>query len=1591
MATEISFIVAETPPVSGLTLRLATRSDTPQLVSLINEAFRDSHWFKAPAFYDRTNTEHIYSELSTGVFLVLEDSYSRQICASVKLTAPSSNAKYCKMALLAIHPSMAKKGLAKYLFKALCTYALQMDAESPESGWNLLTVEVVSVQDHLLNIYSSWGFEVSGKLEWEETALTVCPMFMACVISKIQSDFESKVERKTRYPEAGMTKSGDDLVKHNGAPSVPPTAKEFLNEDIPGQGTCPKETANPLSKLIFQWINPLFKKGWKEPLTMNDIWDVPVEVRSKLMAQKFEDEWNTQLEIYRKETEAKKKKGKSGKYLVVDEIKNIPDDDKRVIDGSILRACLWRLFKQEVFPLSFLNILSNLCNLLSPFLQQYIITYVDLRGTKDEWALSKGIGLAFGLFALQILGSLISNTFQQELQVKSIAVKTMVSAGIYRKALKLSPQARQRFGTGQVTNMVSTDTMRIQMFMFQAILIFTLPILLIGNIIFLIVAIGWAAIIGLSLLVFAMPLQAWLFSKMKLIRARQAPITDQRVKKTTEILNGVRVIKLFSWENSFFDVVDEIRKQELVQVLTRSVYQAFVMTQAMTIPAFCTCISFISYGLLNPLDPAKVFSSMSWFNQLRMPLWMIPNILNSWAEFNVALTRIESFLLANELEENYTELLESESKNAIVVRNAEFSWNGTVFPEGTLPPILPSRPGASKNGAKEKGVPPSGSLSGEPPGRDQRGGRGGGSSGSGSGGTFKTGAARVIENSGTESLLKNIDLSIPKGSLTAIVGSVGSGKSSLLNALIGEMRKVSGTVAISDEMAYAAQSAWIQNATVRENILFGTPYDKERYLQVLYDAALLPDLRILQDHDQTSIGERGINLSGGQKQRVNIARLMYNRSKTVLMDDPLSAVDAHVGRHLFNKCILGSMKDRTRVLVTHQLHYLSQCDYIVFMKDGQISEQGSFASLMASGRGFSDMMKSFGGVSDEDSTAESDNEVENEDISKAMKELDELTTPKSDAKDIMSKEDRATGGVERGVWWRYILACGGVWFCFQSIIFIALNEGSSVVNNLWLSWWTGNSFPQLSNVEYSMIYLVLAFLNSLTTFCYSYFFARVGTKASRVMHEKALKRILASPVYFFDTTPVGRIINRFSADVDALDNSVAMNIRQLASTASTTISTFVVMIAALPILVAVVIPCMGVYWFIQDVYRKTARELKRLSSIARSPWFNNFGETLIGISTIRAYRDQPRFILKNDDAMDVSNSPNYYLNTAGNWLSIRLQMIGSVLVLGAALLGITTSVLSPTLFGLCLTYSLTITQTLANMVQNFTQCEIAMNSAERVEHYAYRIETEFDNGQQKPPQNWPEKGSIEFKDVTFRYAQKLPIVLDKVSFEIREKEKIGIVGRTGSGKSSLMQALFRIASSSEGLITIDGVDITSISLKDLRSSLAIIPQDPVVFSGTFRFNMDPFGEHSDADLWNALDRAGMKKKVNAQEGKLDGFVDAGGENLSVGERQLLCLSRAMLKKPKILIMDEATANVDYETDTMIQKALREDFKETTIMTIAHRLNTIMDYDRVLVLDHGKVAEYGSPKSLVGDELSLFYGLVMQTGDNNAAVLKKMVL
>ena len=812
------------------------------------------------------------------------------------------------------------------------------------------------------------------------------------------------------------------------------------------------------------------------------------------------------------------------------------------------------------------------------------------------------------------------------------------------------------------------------------------------------------------------------------------------------------------------------------------------------------------------------------------------------------------------------------------------------------------------------------------------------------------------------SQLYDISIKIPVGKLVAIVGPVGSGKSTLLSSIIGEATKVSGSVFINGSIGFASQQPWIQNASIKDNIVFGLDFDEERYLKAIRDSALEKDLEILEDGDLTEIGERGINLSGGQKQRVSLARLLYFNADICLLDDPLSAVDIHVGKYLFQHCLKGGLGSKTRLLVTHQLHFLPYVDSIIVLKEGTIVEQGTFTELMKRKGEFALFLQ----TQEIDQLKEDPVEVP-EEKSDALERIKKMLQEKNlrEARGLMQEEDRSTGAVEAKIWISYLISSG--FWIFLAFFSTILFQVIRVFNDYWLVFWLQDSFSG-SILMYQLSYIGLSLAQTFAVWLFSFCFAKGSVSGAKTLHERALQRVLRAPLSFFETTPVGRILNRFSKDQDGVDNAVLDSIRRFVVNFTNAISVFAVIMINSPLFGVPLFFIVIFYYYVQNHYRKTSRELKRIDSVSRSPLYAQIGESLGGLSTIRAFREEPRFIEVNGRLLKNNHKPYYYLMSATQWLSLRLEFASAFVVFFAALFGVLSRenpAYTASKLGLTLTYAFTVTMVINICIKLFIEAEIAMNQVERIDYFGTSLKQEAPLfiPETKPKAEWPDQGVIEFRNVSARYSESLPLILKSISFRTKSCEKIGIVGRTGSGKSTIIQALFRMIEVSEGSIWIDGVDIKSLGLSELRQKIGIIPQDPVLFSETVRKNLDPFMQCDDKRLWDCLERSSMKSKIQ-EMGGLESMIDFFGANLSVGQRQLLCLARALVLEPKILVMDEATANVDYETDEKIQKCLREDLKDCTLVTIAHRINTILDYDRILVLDQGKVAEFDKPSELL---------------------------
>jgi ATP-binding cassette, subfamily C (CFTR/MRP), member 1 len=973
-------------------------------------------------------------------------------------------------------------------------------------------------------------------------------------------------------------------------------------------------------------------------------------------------------------------------------------------------------------------------------------------------------------------------------------------------------------------------------------------------------------------------------------------------------------------------------------------------------PILASMLTFITYYLSNHvLNAAPVFSSLALFNALGLPLELLPVAIGRLVDANASVKRISEFLDAEELQDEAT--WDPGNKNAITVDHASFTWeqNTSQHAEG--------------NAEGSAGGSAGGSAEGPPKGKKQT--KDKKKAASERAKEFKRqskvlgkekslSANSTIPASPTPSgssidkeeklpfQINDINLSIGRNELIAVIGSVGSGKSSLLCALAGDMRKTRGNITFGSSRAFCPQYAWIQNTTVKQNVVFGRHFDEEWYNTVIDACALRPDLEILPSGDMTEIGERGITVSGGQKQRLNIARAIYFNADIVLLDDPLSAVDAHVGRHIMDNAICGLLRDKCRVLATHQLHVLHRVDRIVWMKDGDIYKVATFRELIDGDVEFQKLME----------TTTREEKAENQESTNDDFKVEEekKVSNRQKAAALMQQEERAVGSVSWDIYREYIRASSSIWNLWLVIFIMVIAQGANIVTSLWLSWWTSNNFD-LTTGEYIGVYAALGVLQSLLMFVFATTLTSLCTTASKVMLHRAISSALRAPMSFFDTTPIGRIINRFSKDVDTMDNILTDDIRFFLYLIAVITSVFCLTIAYYHYFVVALVPLTIAFLFAASYYRASAREIKRYEAVLRSVVFSRFGEAVTGTTMIRAYGVQEQFIKSIKESLDSMDGA-YFLTFANQrWLNVRLDAVGQLLIFtGGILIVASRSSVNPSIGGLVLSYMLSIVQFIQVTVYQFAELENHMNSTERIHYYGECLEQEapLHVGEVRP--SWPENGEIVFSNVQMRYRPGLPLVLKGLSIHIKPGEHIGVIGRTGAGKSTIMSTLFRLVELSSGSISIDNIDIATIGLNDLRSRMTIIPQDPTLFRGTIRSNLDPFNEHQDLELWNALRQADLvvgEQSMSDKSGRihLDIAVEDEGLNFSLGQRQLLALARALVRGSQIIVCDEATSSVDFETDQRIQRTILRAFKDKTLLCIAHRLKTIIRYISIPLLPH----------------------------------------
>ena len=1440
----------------------------------------------------------------------------------------------------------------------------------------------------------------------------------------------------------------------------------------------PEPLASLFSLFTFSWVDGIIWKGFNKTLELSDVWNL----------------------------------------VPKDKAANILADFRQVLKTSKLSWHLLSYFKRELILQAIWAAISGVITFAPTLLLKAILEYVEnpidtpanaawfyiilLALSSCVTALADGRALWIGRKVnIRLRAILIGEIYAKSLRRKAASGSDKVlgktekkgsgdskaKRGLKARLLSLvgkdkdekkssrNPETSKdspdsQVNTGTIINLMAVDTFKVgEICSYLHYLWSVVPVELFIAVFLLYWILGNSSLAGIFTMVALLPLNYFITSQFNKIQKKLMAATDARIHTTNEVFQNIRIIKYFAWEQRFSQIVNDKRREELKDLRNRYIVWTCAATIWNVSPVLITFITFLFYTAVEKKDliPSVAFTALSLFSLLRIPLDRLADMLAHVQEAKVSVDRIEEFLNEDDTEK-YDQLLhkdedkEEPHSSMIGFEKATFSWGSKDTQSGDAAP-----------------------------------------------------AFRMI----------NLDIKFSIGRLNIVAGPTGSGKTSLLMALLGEMTILEGSVSLpggrsredvkpdsetglTESVAFCAQQAWLVNDTIKQNILFASPWDEERYLSVIDACALQKDLEILDAGDGTLVGEKGITLSGGQKQRISLARALYCNARHVLLDDCLSAVDSHTAKHIFERCIMGPlMFNRTCILVTHNVALcVPLSEHVVVLANGKVATQGPPEVVMSAGALGDEVLKSrptsksgTQDISRVQSTRDLDSEADSEVVDNAKKANGHTNgsvkgsataaKPGSQSNDENANartESKAEGSVKWKIMGMYLAAMGSWFYWIIAVASFAGQQVGSAATNLWIRQWAnsyqsqatydtrevgnitlvnyvhakGSSFfttclssgtctwslsntagpstddcctssPTSVDLSYYLgVYAILALVYALLSFFRIGILFWGSIVASWEIHDRLLTAVSQAKFKFFDTTPLGQIMNRFSKDVESLDQEVAP--------AAIGVMHCVFSLITIVVLISVITPgfliagffISLIYVAIGAFYIKSSRDLKRIESVQRSPLYQQFGETLSGVTTIRAYGDERRFIRDNQSRVNKHNRPFIFLWATNRWLALRVDFAGALVSFFSALFIILkVGSIDAGAAGLALTYAVTFNEYILWVVRLYAENEQNMNAVERIKDY---IDVEKEAGAEipetKPSSSWPSEGNVEFVNYSTRYRIDLDPVLRNLNVKIQAGEKVGIVGRTGAGKSSLAMALFRGLEADNGKIMIDGVDISQIGLRDLREAITIVPQDPTLFTGTIRSNLDPFGLFTDEEIFTTLRSVQLidspsptrssgyssplatktvpidtppdlaststdeaqanpdltKISTNTHENinvflNLASPITESGSNLSQGQRQLLCLARALLKSPRVLLMDEATASIDYATDAKIQDTLRE-LQGKTIITIAHRLQTIADYDKVLVLDKGQVIEYDAPWELIRKEDGIFKGMCEMSGD-----------
>ncbi|XP_070761382.1 ATP-binding cassette sub-family C member 12-like [Enoplosus armatus] len=1216
------------------------------------------------------------------------------------------------------------------------------------------------------------------------------------------------------------------------------------------------------------------------------------------------------------------------------------------LQKASLTRVLLRFQRDRLLLVLCLTVLFMLCLFVgSGILVHEILSYILHPELSSVWG---GMALCLGLLSVELfrVGCL---TLSWAINLRTgIRLKAGFCMLGFHKIISL--RTHSGVYVGQMVNVLISDSYRL----FEAVLlgpfVLPFPLLLIFCSIYSCYILDYTALIGFFIFLIFILLQFVFARLINQFQQRAMIITDSRVCTVNELLTCIKLIKMYVWENSFNKKITDIRTSERKMLEKVAHIQNFSVTISPLVPIIATTCTFVVHTWLGlPLSTTTAFPVVTIFNCMRFILSILPTAVKVLAEAVVSVVRLKGLLLIENSESYIIQKTNCRSA-AVIMAQATLSW-------------AKPRPPDTED-------------------RDDL--------------VSKTRHSEVMPT------LRNISFTLHKGRLLGVCGNVGSGKTSLICSLLEQMHLQQGSVSVDGSIAYASQQAWIFYGTVQDNILMGEPLNRSRYTRVLSSCSLEADLDILPHGDQTVLGEQGVNLSGGQKQRISLARAVYSNKDLYLLDDPLSAANAHVGKHIFEECVKKDLQGKSIILVSHQLQYMEFCDEVLVLKDGMVLEAGSHLDLMRAEGHYAELVtkhltKQTTPPKEERKKTELKDHMDGGIVNPAFNMLDENTdAPSADCKpadQLIDQENSGNGLVTWRTFQQYCHAAGGycVSFCIL-LIFIVLITNTAL-SYWWLSYWLqqGHGTANVTSSErgnvslnadlgfYQLMFgVTIVFLLTVCVikcFCY----IKVTFHASTTLHNRLLKKIIVSPMSFFDTTPTSRILTCFSRCQDEMDSLVPHHLNILLIFCLIDVCVCVINSIIFPIMLLPVFILVTLFTFLLWMFLRNICELKKMENISRSSCISLCASISQGLGTIHAYNKTDDYTQLFKSLSDINANHFLLFNYGMRWLCFLVDSLCAVMTLPVSLLVVFSSneVCSPPMKALALCYIIQLTSTSQYLIQSLMEVEARFISVERLLKYITGCESEA-SGQLQVDQvsdDWPRHGAITFLDYKMRYRQNSPVVLNKLQLHIRAGEKLGIMGRTGSGKSSLAVALFRLVEPAAGNILIDGVDITSISLSDLRSKLSIIPQDPVLFTGTVRYNLDPFNSYSDEEIWAALEKTYMKDAICSLDRKLQAELTDNGGNFSVGQRQLMCLSRALLRDSKIVLLDAATASVDAETEALIQITIREAFECCTVLTIAHRINTVLQADRIMVLNHGEVVEFDHPDVLKQRPDSLFSSLL----------------